>query len=68
MRKNPVFLALASLGFAAAGLAPAFWPSIAQERPAVVGQGAAAPPRASNPAVRTIDGMFRDFTAEWVRK
>jgi uncharacterized protein (DUF885 family) len=67
MRKNPVFLALASLGFAAAVLAPAFWPSVAQERPAVVDQGAAARPRTLNPAVRTIDGMFRDFTAEWVR-
>src|SRR5262249_47342138 len=60
-------LAFSSLGFAAVVLAPAFWPSVAQERPAVVAQAAAAPAQASDPAGRTIDDMFRDFTAEWVR-
>ena len=67
MRQNPLFLVFASLGFAAAVLAPAFWPSVAQERPAVVAQGAAAPAQASNPAGRTIDDTFRHLTVgQWV--
>jgi uncharacterized protein (DUF885 family) len=67
MRHNRLVLALASVGFAAAVLAPPFEHNVAQEWPTVVAQGAAAAPQASNPANRTIDGMFRDFTAEWVR-
>ena len=67
MRQNPLVLALASVGFAAAALAPALHVSMAQERPAVIAQAAAPPPQAPNPAARTIDDMFRDFTAEWLR-
>jgi uncharacterized protein (DUF885 family) len=67
MRRKPLALALASVGFAVVGLAPAFQASVAQERPITFAQAAAAPPAAPNPARRTIDDMFRDFTAEWVR-
>jgi uncharacterized protein (DUF885 family) len=67
IRQNPLVLALASAGFAAAVLAPALHPGVAQERPAVIAQAAAPPPQAPNPAARTINDMFRDFTAEWVR-
>jgi hypothetical protein len=67
MRQNPLVLALASVGFAAAALAPALHASMAQERPAVIAQAAALPRQAPNPGARTIDDMFRDFTAEWVR-
>jgi uncharacterized protein (DUF885 family) len=58
MRQSPLILALASVGLAATVLAPVCKSSVAQERPAIT---------APNPANRTIDGMLRDFTMEWVR-
>jgi uncharacterized protein (DUF885 family) len=67
MPRKPLALALACVGFAVVVLAPAFQASVAKERPIAFAQAGAAPRAAPNPAPRTIDDMFRDFTAEWVR-
>src|SRR6202521_2164754 len=69
MKRMALALAWAFVGSTAAfhALMPPFHARAAQERPAVIAQVAAPPPQAPNPARRTIDDMFRDFTAEWVR-
>jgi hypothetical protein len=69
MKRMALVLAWAFVGFTAAfqALVPPFHARAAQEQPTVIGRAAASPLQAPNPAARTIDDMFRDFTAEWVR-
>jgi hypothetical protein len=66
MQQNPLVLALASVGFAAAMSAPSLEQSSAEEPAFIVAQAAPAPPEAA-PARSNIGDFFRDFTTEWVR-
>jgi uncharacterized protein (DUF885 family) len=69
MKRTALVLAWAFVGSTAAfqALVLPFHVSMTQERPAVIAEAAASPPQVPNPAGRTIDAMFRDFTAEWLR-
>jgi uncharacterized protein (DUF885 family) len=69
MKRMALALACSFVGSTAAfqALMPPLHARAAQEQPAVIAQAAAPPPQAPNPAGRTIDAMFRDFTAEWLR-
>jgi hypothetical protein len=69
MRKELHVLALTFGGFALVlpQLAPAYTASAAQQPPIVVAQASSTQPQPRNLSARSIDDLFRDFTAEWVR-
>lgn len=69
MRKGLHVLALTFGGFALVlpQLAPSHTASAAQQPPIVVAQASSTQPQTRNLSAQSIDDLFRDFTAEWVR-